>query len=72
MLDKVKVAVAQVTPVFVDKEATIDKACRTIEESGRAGAKLIVFSGTFISGYSYWRGLQPISKWSDLMVVGAK
>jgi nitrilase len=68
MLDKVKVAAAQVAPVFMDKEATIDKACRTIAEAGRAGAKLVVFSETFVPGYPYWRGLQPISRWSDLMV----
>jgi len=68
MLDKVKVAAAQVAPVFMDKEASIDKACRSIEEAGRAGAKLIVFSETFIPGYPYWRGLQPISRWSDFMV----
>jgi len=30
MLDEV--TAAQVAPVFMDKEATIDKACRTIEE----------------------------------------
>jgi len=67
-LDKVKVAAAQVAPVFMDKEATIDKACRTIAEAGRAGARLVVFSETFVPGYPYWRGLQPISRWSDLMV----
>jgi len=67
-LDKVKVAAAQVSPVFMDKEATIDKACRTIAEAGKAGAKLVVFPETFIPGYPYWRGLQPISRWSDLMV----
>lgn len=68
MLDKVKVAAAQVAPVFMDKEASIDKACRTIEEAGREGARLVVFSETFIPGYPYWRGLQPISRWSELMV----
>lgn len=68
MLEKVRVAAAQVAPVFMDKEATIDKACRTMEEASRAGAKLVVFSETFIPGYPYWRGLQPISRWSDLMV----
>ena len=68
MLDNVKVAAAQVAPVFMDKEATIDKACRTIEEAGKEGAQLLVFSETFVPGYPYWRGLQPISQWSDLMV----
>jgi predicted amidohydrolase len=68
MLDRVKVAAAQVSPVFMDKEASIDKACRTIEEAGRAGAKLVVFSETFIPGYPFWRGVQPVSRWSELMV----
>lgn len=68
MLDRVKVAAAQVSPVFMDKEATINKACKVIEEVGKAGARLVVFSETFIPGYPYWRGLQPISKWSELMV----
>ena len=67
-MDNVKVAAAQVAPVFMDKEATIDKACRTIEEAGKEGARLLVFSETFVPGYPYWRGLQPISQWSDLMV----
>jgi len=65
MLDKVKVAVAQVAPVFMDKEATIDKACRAMEEAGRKDAELIVFSETFIPGYPYWRGTNPISRWSE-------
>jgi amidase/nitrilase len=68
MLDKVKVAAAQISPIFMNKEATIDKACKTIEEAGGKGARLVVFSETFVPGYPYWRGLQPISKWSDKMV----
>jgi len=68
MLEKVKVAAAQVAPVFMDREATIDKACKVIEEAGKADAKLVVFSETFVPGYPYWRGVQPISKLSDLMV----
>ncbi|UCD45862.1 MAG: hypothetical protein JSV27_05095 [Candidatus Bathyarchaeota archaeon] len=68
MLDKVKVTAAQVAPVFMDKEATVDKACRTIVETGKAGAEFVVFSETFAPGYPYWRRDQPISKLSDLMV----
>ena len=44
MRDKVKVAVAQISPVFMDKEATVDKTCKAIEEAGRSGAELITFS----------------------------
>ncbi len=64
MLEKFKAAVAQISPVFMDKEATIDKTCRAMEEAGRNGAQLIVFSETHIPGYPYWRGANPISRWS--------
>ena len=68
MRDKVKVAVAQISPVFMDKEATIDKTCKAIEEAGRHGAELITFSETHIPGYPYWRGTNPISRWSENQV----
>lgn len=68
MKDKVKVAAAQVSPVYMNLEASVDKACITIEEAGRNKAQLTVFSETFLPGFPYWRGLQPISRWSELMV----
>ncbi|MCW4049721.1 MAG: carbon-nitrogen hydrolase family protein [Candidatus Bathyarchaeota archaeon] len=68
MLEKVKAAVAQISPVFMDKEATIDKTCKAIEEAGRKKADIIVFSETHIPGYPYWRGANPISRWSQNQV----
>ena len=68
MREKVKVAVAQISPVFMNKEATVDKTCKAIEEAGRGGAELVVFSETHIPGYPYWRGTNPISKWSENQV----
>lgn len=57
-----KVAVAQVAPVFLNKKATIEKACKVIEEAGKNGAELIVFPEAFISGYPDWVWLIPNSK----------
>ncbi len=68
MREVVKAAAAQVAPVFMNREATIDKAVRTIEDAGKKGIELLVFSETFIPGYPYWRGTLPISRWTDLMV----
>ena len=46
-----KVAAVQATPVFIDREATIDKACELIATASREGARLIVFpEGHFIAG----------------------
>lgn len=49
--EKVKVAVAQAAPVYLDKQKTIEKACRFIREAGSNGAELVVFPEAFIPGY---------------------
>lgn len=54
MENKVKIAAAQLTPVFLDKEKTVEKACKAILEAGNNGAKLIVFPEAYISGYPDW------------------
>ncbi|MCV9385934.1 carbon-nitrogen hydrolase family protein [Reichenbachiella ulvae] len=54
MMKKIKVAAAQLTPVFLNKEKTVIKACEAILEAGKNGAHLIVFPEAFISGYPDW------------------
>lgn len=49
-----KVAAVQATPVFLNREATVDKACDLIAQAGREGARLIVFPETFIPTYPDW------------------
>jgi nitrilase len=49
-----KVAAVQATPVFIDREATIDKACDLIASAGNEGARLIVFPEAFIPAYPDW------------------
>jgi len=61
-----KVAAAQLSPVFLNKEATVKKAYKAILEAGEKGAKLIVFPEAFISGYPDWVWLIPNSKGADL------
>jgi nitrilase len=60
--NKFKIAAAQLTPVFLNKEKTVNKACDAILEAGKNGAKLIVFSEAFISGYPDWVWSIPAHK----------
>lgn len=52
--ESVKVAIAQVSPVFMDKDATIERACQTIIEAADNGAELIVFPEAWLAGYPFW------------------
>jgi nitrilase len=48
------IAAVQAAPVFLDREATVAKACRLIAEAAGTGARLIVFPETFIPAYPDW------------------
>ncbi|PCJ80956.1 MAG: nitrilase [Bacteroidetes bacterium] len=65
-MNKTKIAAAQLSPVFLDKVKTTDKACKAILEAGENGAKLIVFPEAYISGYPDWVWLIPNSKGAEL------
>ena len=49
-----KVAAIQATPVFLNRDATIDKACELIITAGREGARLIAFPESFVPTYPDW------------------
>jgi predicted amidohydrolase len=59
MTPLLKVAAAQVAPVYLDREKTIAKACDTIREAARNGAQLVAFPESFIPGYPYFAMLLP-------------
>lgn len=54
-----KIAAVQASSVFLDRTATIDKACRLIEEAALGGASLAVFPEAFIPGYPLWVWFVP-------------
>lgn len=70
--DKVKVAVAQASPVFMDKQKTVEKACKFIKEAGSNGAELVVFPEAFIPTYPayYTVGYETEPhEWTDFMIA---
>jgi nitrilase len=53
-LPVVRAAVVQAAPCFLDREATVEKACSYIEQAGRAGAQIVAFPEGFIPTHPIW------------------
>ncbi|WP_368680867.1 nitrilase-related carbon-nitrogen hydrolase [Rhodococcus opacus] len=47
-------AAVQASPVYLDPDATVQKAVGLIHEAAAAGATLIAFPEVFVPGYPYW------------------
>jgi nitrilase len=54
---KFKAAAAHVAPVFLDKAATVAKACDLIHEAARNGAQLVVFPEAYVPAFPVWSAL---------------
>lgn len=64
--EKVKVAVVQKSPAFMNRDASVARACTAIEEAGGNGAHLVVFPEVWLAGYPYWtEGWDsPLPQWA--------
>ena len=58
----IKIATVQAAPVFLNKEKTVEKACKLILQAGKKGARLVVFPEAFVSAYPDWIWIVPNSK----------
>ena len=51
---RITVGLAQIAPVWLDRDATIDKVVGWIEKSAAEGCSLVVFGEALIPGYPFW------------------
>jgi nitrilase len=62
-LRAVTVAAVQSTPVFLDRDATVERLTASIEDAAAGGAELIVFPEAIVPGYPEWVWRLPA--WRD-------
>ncbi len=70
--DTIRIAAIQATPVFLDAEATVEKACDLIREAGGNGADLAVFPEAFVPGYPIWSWFIPPGQTHPLRALYTK
>lgn len=63
--DRLKVALAQISPVWLNKKATLEKIENAIEEAGKNSAELIAFGEALLPGYPFWLALTNGTAWNS-------
>jgi predicted amidohydrolase len=63
----VRVAIAQHSSVFMQREACVTRACTLIQEAAANGAQLVAFPEVWLCGYPYWtEGWDsPLPRWLE-------
>ncbi|MEM9837501.1 MAG: carbon-nitrogen hydrolase family protein [Bacteroidota bacterium] len=49
-----RIAIAQIAPVWLDRAATLDKIILYVKQAAAQEAKLVVFGETILPGYPFW------------------
>jgi len=62
-------AAVQAAPVFLDRDATVEKACALIGRAAAQGAKLIVLPETFVPAYPAWVWFLPLTRRADVAAL---
>ncbi|MEO7393318.1 MAG: carbon-nitrogen hydrolase family protein [Chitinophagaceae bacterium] len=62
-----KIAMAQIAPVWLSKDKTIDKIKSIIVDAGREKCELIVFGEALLPGYPFWLSLTHGSKFNSII-----
>jgi nitrilase len=60
-----KVALAQISPVWLRKEKTIEKIEKSIIDAATENCELIVFGEALLPGYPFWLALTKGVAWDS-------
>ncbi len=63
MKNTLKIALAQIAPVWLDKEKTLQKIESSINDAAKEGCELIVFGEGLLPGYPFWLALTGGAEW---------
>ena len=65
MTDTLKVGLAQIAPVWLNRVATTEKVVKYIRDAGTQGCDLVAFGEAVLPGYPFWLALTDGAKWNQ-------
>jgi len=65
MENTLKIGMAQISPVWLNKQMTIEKICTYIKKAGNENCELLVFGEALLPGYPFWLSLTNSSKFNS-------
>lgn len=60
-----KIALAQIEPVWLDRAGTLDKVVAAIHEAADKGARLVAFGEALVPGYPFWMDPTGGAEWQS-------
>lgn len=63
-MNTLKIAMAQIAPIWLNKHATLDKIKNAVEEAASKKCELIVFGEALLPGYPFWLALTGGAEWN--------
>jgi nitrilase len=65
MTDSLTIGFAQIAPVWLDRERTLEKVLHWAGEAGRQGCQLLAFGEALVPGYPFWVELTDGARFND-------
>ena len=63
--DSLRIALAQIAPIWLNREATTTKIIDYITQAAQQGAQFVCFGETILPGYPFWLDLTEGSRFND-------
>ncbi|WP_420581260.1 nitrilase-related carbon-nitrogen hydrolase [Reichenbachiella sp.] len=64
-INLLKVGIAQIAPVWLDKKGTLDKIYASVEAAAKESCELVVFGEALLPGYPFWIELTDGAKFNS-------
>lgn len=64
-MDSLTIALAQIAPVWFEREKTLAKVCESIAEASDKGANLVAFGEALVPGYPFWIEFSKITAFNS-------